>query len=51
MVVLMHKRRGGEEGVYHCGVPDEEGNLQNTYIGVYRKGMGEWYMHTSSYVV
>ena len=50
MVVLLHRRRGGEDGVYRCIVPDKDGNDQSTYIGVYREGAGQWYMHTSSYV-
>ena len=50
MVVLLHRRRGGEDGVYRCIVPDKDGNDQSTYIGVYTEGAGEWYMHTSSYV-
>ena len=50
MVVLLHRRRGGEDGVYHCIVPDKDGNDQSTYIGVYTEGEGEWYMHTSAYV-
>ena len=50
MVVLLQRRRGGEDGVYRCVVPDKDGNDQSTYIGVYIEGAGEWYMHTSSYV-
>ena len=43
MVVLLHRRRGGEDGVYRCIVPDKDGNDQSTYIGVYTaSGMGEW---------
>ena len=42
MVVLLQRRRGGEDGVYRCVVPDKEGNDQSTYIGVYTAGMGEW---------
>ena len=42
MVVLLHRRRGGEDGIYYCVVPDKEGNDQSTYIGVYTAGMGEW---------
>ena len=47
MAVLLHRRRGGEDGVYYCVVPDKEGNDQTTYIGVYTAGTGEWYMHTN----
>ena len=43
MVVLLQRRRGGEDGVYHCVLPDKDGNDQITYIGVYTaSGMGEW---------
>ena len=43
MVVLLHRRRGGVDGVYRCIVPDKDGNDQSTYIGVYTaSGMGEW---------
>ena len=41
MVVLLHRRRGGEDGVYYCVVPDKEGNDQTTYIGVYSASAGE----------
>ena len=50
MMVLLHKRRGGVDGVFHCVVPDKEGIEQTTYIGVYTSGTGEWYMHTNFYV-
>ena len=50
MVVLLQRRRGGEDGVYSCVLPDKDGNDQSTYIGVYTEGAGEWYMHTCSYV-
>ena len=45
MVVLLQRRRGGVDGVYSCVIPDEDGNLQSTYIGVYTEGAGQWYMH------
>ena len=48
MVVLLHRRRGGENGVYHCVVPDRQGNNQEIYIGVYTASTGERNMHTSS---
>ena len=35
MVVLMHRRRGGEEGIYHCEIPDAMTVTQTIYIGVY----------------
>ena len=48
MVVLLHRRRDGVIGVYYCMVPDKEGNVQTTYIGVYTAGTGGWYIHPSS---
>ena len=33
--VRLQRRRSGEEGIYHCMIPDEEGNDQTIYIGVY----------------
>ena len=44
MVVRLHRRRGGEEGIYSCKIPDTLGFIQTIYIGVYS---GEWYMYTS----
>ena len=44
MVVILHRRRGGEDGVYYCVVPDKEGNEQTTYIGVYTASAGECMM-------
>ena len=35
MVVRMHRRRGGEEGIYHCEIPDSANVIQTIYIGVY----------------
>ena len=45
MVVRMHRIRGGEEGIYHCGIPDAENVTQSIYIGVYSETAGEWCMH------
>ena len=42
MVVQMHRRRGGEEGIYHCKIPDTFGFTQTIYIGVYSASTGEW---------
>ena len=41
MVVLMHRRRGGEEGIYHCEIPDAMRVTQTIYIGVYSASTGE----------
>ena len=34
MVVLLNHRRGGEDGIYRCEIPDSKGIFQNIYIGV-----------------
>ena len=44
MVVRLHHRRGGAEGIYHCEIPDTLGFIQTIYIGVYSASTGEWYM-------
>ena len=36
-VVLLQRRRGGEEGIYHCVVPDAMNVDQTIYIGVYSR--------------
>ena len=41
MVLNMHRRRGGENGIYHCEIPDTAGIYQIVYIGVYTAGTGE----------
>ena len=41
MVVSMHRRRGGEHGIYRCEVPDAMNVTQAIYIGVYTGS--EWY--------
>ena len=43
MVLNMHRRRGGENGIYHCEIPDTAGVYQIIHIGVYTAGAGEWY--------
>ena len=40
-VVRMKRRRGGEEGIYHCKIPDSTNNTQTIYIGVYTANAGE----------
>ena len=50
MVVRLNRRRGGEEGIYRCEIPDSLNVTQNIYIGVYTASIGEWlqvkYSHT-----
>ena len=42
MVVRLHRRRGGEEGIYYCEIPDAMNVIQTIYIGVYSASTGEW---------
>ena len=46
MVVRMHRRTGGEEGIYRCEIPDSMNVIQTLYIGVYSASTGEWYIYT-----
>ena len=41
MVVRMNRRGGGEEGIYHCEIPDAMNVNQTIYIGVYSTSSGE----------
>ena len=42
MMVRMNRRRGGEEGIYHCHIPDAMSVIKTMYIGVYSASSGEW---------
>ena len=42
MVVRMNRRRGGEEGIYRCEIPDAMNVTQVKYIRVYSASAGEW---------
>ena len=46
MEVSLHRRRGGEEGIYRCMIPDTMNVNQTIYIGVYSASTGEWFMYT-----
>ena len=46
MVVRLHRKIGGEEGIYRCEIPDSMNVTRTLYIGVYSAGSGEWYMYT-----
>ena len=35
MMVNMHRRRGGVNGIYHCVIPNAMNVTQTIYIGVY----------------
>ena len=41
MAVRMNNRGGGEEGIYHCEIPDAMHLNQTIYIGVYNTSSGE----------
>ena len=43
MVVLLMRRRGGEDGVYRCEISDARNVIQTIYIGVYTASTGEQY--------
>ena len=43
MVVQLHHRRGGVEGIYRCDIPDSMNVSQSIYIGVYTANTGEWH--------
>ena len=36
-VVHLQRRRGGEDGIYHCEIPDAMNVYQTIYIGVYSR--------------
>ena len=40
-VVRLNRRRGGEEGIYRCEIPDTANVIQSIYIGVYTASTGE----------
>ena len=42
MVVLLHRKRGGVEGIYRCEIPDTFGFIQTLYIRVYSVSTGKW---------
>ena len=48
MVISLHRRRGGEEGIYRCVIPDAMNVTQTIYIGVYSASTGEWYMYVTA---
>ena len=41
MVVRLNRIRGGEDGIYHCEIPDSVNVTQTIYIGVYTASTGE----------
>ena len=47
--VLLHRRRGGVDGIHLCDIPDKTGVDQKLYIGVYNASTGEWHTQVHSY--
>ena len=41
MMVLLHRRRDGVDGIYCCEIPDSMNVTQTIYIGVYTASTGE----------
>ena len=41
MVVSLKRRRGQEDGIYRCEIPDSMNVTQSIYIGVYNTHTGE----------
>ena len=41
MVVRLHHRRGGEDGIYRCEIHDAMNVTQTIYIGLYTASAGE----------
>ena len=50
MVAYLNRRRGREDGIYHCEIPDSTNVIQTIYIGVYTGGTGECYMSTRLFI-
>ena len=48
-VVRLNRRRGGEEGIYHCEIPDSLNVTQTIYIGVYTASTGELPLTSNRY--
>ena len=43
MVVLMHRRRGGVTGMYHCDIPGQNEDTYKLYVGVYTPNTGGYF--------
>ena len=41
MVIQLNRRKGGDDGIYRCEIPDSTNVLQAIYIGVYNTSSGE----------
>ena len=40
-MVKLNRRRGGEDGIYHCEIHDARNVIQRIYIGVYTASTGK----------
>ena len=47
-VVLLNRRKGGENGIYSCKIPDALGVMQTIYI---EATTGEWYIYTAECIL
>ena len=48
MVVYLHRRKGGMEGIYHCEIPDSTNMMQTIHIGVHTKSCECFLFHSNS---
>ena len=48
MVVRLHHRRGGVEGIYRCEIPDAVNIIQTMYIRLYSADTDGEYGHYAS---
>ena len=51
MMVFLHRRRGGVNGIYHCMVPDQSGDQLRLYVGVYTSNTGRYFQDHHKYIV
>ena len=51
MLISLQRRRGGEDGIYNCTIPDAMNVTQTIYIGVYTAETGEWYIYIYTLVL
>ena len=50
-MILLHRRRGGKNGIYRCVIPDEMDVIQTAYIGLYSNNTGEMFVGHAQRVV
>ena len=52
MVAHLNRRRGGEEGIFRCEIPDSTNLTQTIYIGVYTASNGDQHcLYTPDYTL